>query len=85
MFRKIDKTKLHYGKIDNIFEFFYELDENEIRESEKRKLKLIAYNKVRGVNSGGGIKINGKVVFNELYFYRVVKIYMKHEKLKKCF
>ena len=44
--KKIERQKLSNGKIDNIFEYFFEYDENEVKEDSKRKLKFFTFNKV---------------------------------------
>ena len=44
--KKIDKKKHRCAKIDNIFDYFYEFDDNEVDIESKRKLKIFTFTKV---------------------------------------
>jgi hypothetical protein len=46
MVKKVDKKKYRCAKIDNIFDYFYEFDDNEIDIESKRKLKIFTFTKV---------------------------------------
>ena len=49
--KKIDKKKYRSAKIDNIFDYFYEFDENEVDIESKRKLKIFTFTKVLKKNN----------------------------------